>query len=48
MITTQLLHLNIYFDAGKKFEIEMNAGRYLAGDWGFTTRVVENLQLDGK
>ncbi len=30
-------HLSLYYDAGGKFDLELNAGRYLAGDWGATT-----------
>ena len=26
-------------DAGGMFDLEINAGRYLAGDWGATTRI---------
>ena len=29
-------HLSVYYDAGGMFDIEINAGRYLAGDWGLT------------
>ena len=32
-------HLSLYYDAGGMFDIEVNAGRYLAGDWGATTTV---------
>ena len=32
-------HVSIYYDAGGLFDIEVNAGRYLAGDWGLTTTV---------
>ena len=32
-------HVSAYFDAGRMFDLEINAGRYLAGDWGVTTRV---------
>ena len=32
-------HLSIYFDAGQTFQFEVNAGRYLAGDWGVTTTI---------
>ena len=32
-------HLSIYYDAGRMFEIEINVGRYLAGDWGATTTI---------
>lgn len=36
---TTVGHLNFYYDAGNIFDIEINAGRYLAGDWGVTTTV---------
>ena len=36
---TTLGHLSIYYDAGGMFDIEVNAGRYLAGDWGATTTI---------
>ena len=31
---TTVGHLSLYYDAGGMFDIEFNAGRYLAGDWG--------------
>ena len=36
---TTVGHLSIYYDAGGMFEFEINAGRYLAGDWGATTTI---------
>ena len=36
---TTLGHMSLYYDAGGMFDIEVNAGRYLAGDWGTTTRI---------
>lgn len=36
---TTVGHLSMYYDAGKMFEIEVNAGKYLAGDWGVTTTI---------
>ena len=36
---TTVGHLSVYYDAGGKFDIEVNAGRYLAGDWGATTTI---------
>ena len=27
-------HLSAYYDAGNMFDVEINVGRYLAGDWG--------------
>ena len=32
-------HVSGYLDAGGMFDLEINAGRYLAGDWGATTRI---------
>ena len=36
---TVIGHLSFYYDAGRMFEVEVNAGRYLAGDWGATTTI---------
>ena len=36
---TTVGHLSLYYDAGNMFDIEINAGRYLAGDWGATTTI---------
>ena len=36
---TTVGHLSLYYDAGGMFDIEVNAGRYLAGDWGATTTI---------
>ena len=36
---TTIGHLSLYYDAGGIFNIEINAGRYLAGDWGATTTI---------
>ena len=36
---TTVGHFSIYYDAGGMFNLEINAGRYLAGDWGATTTV---------
>ena len=36
---TTVGHLTLYYDAGRIFNIEINAGRYLAGDWGATATV---------
>ena len=36
---TTVGHLSVYYDAGGMFDIEVNAGRYLAGDWGATTTI---------
>ena len=32
-------HLSLYYDAGGMFDIEINAGKYLAKDWGVTTNI---------
>ena len=36
---TTVGHLSLYYDAGGMFDIEVNAGRYLAKDWGATTTI---------
>ena len=36
---TTIGHISAYYDAGDMFEIEVNAGRYLAGDLGVTTTI---------
>ena len=36
---TTVGHMSLYYDAGGMFDIEVNAGRYLAGDWGATTKI---------
>ncbi len=36
---TTVGHFSLYYDAGGMFDIEVNAGRYLAGDWGATTTI---------
>ena len=36
---TTVGHLSLYYDAGGMFDFEVNAGRYLAGDWGATTTI---------
>ena len=36
---TTVGHLSLYYDAGAMFDIEVNVGRYLAGDWGATTTI---------
>ena len=36
---TAVGHVSIYYDAGGMFDLEINAGRYLAGDWGATTTI---------
>ncbi len=37
--TTTVGHLSFYLDTGRNFDLEINAGRYLAGDWGATTKI---------
>ena len=32
-------HVTAYYDAGENFDIEINYGKYLAGDWGSSLRV---------
>ena len=41
-------HVSLYYDAAGIFNIEINAGRYLAGDWGPQLRSPVNLEADGK
>ena len=36
---TTVGHASFYYDAGPWFDLEINAGRYLAGDWGATTTI---------
>ena len=36
---TTVGHVSFYYDAGGMFDIELNAGRFLAGDWGATTTI---------
>ena len=36
---TTVGHLSLYFDAGGIFDVEINAGKYLAGDFGATTTI---------
>ena len=36
---TTVGHLSVYYDAGGMFDVEVNAGRYLAGDWGATATI---------
>ena len=36
---TTVGHISFYYDMGGMFDIELNAGRYLAGDWGATTTI---------
>ena len=32
-------HLSLYYDAGGSFDLEANVGKYLAKDWGVTTKI---------
>ena len=41
-------HVSAYLDAGGMFDLEINAGRYLAGDWGATTRVSRQFANGGE
>ena len=36
---TTVGHVSLYYDAGDRFKVQVNAGRYLAGDWGVTTTI---------
>ena len=36
---TTVGHISFYYDAGGMFDVELNAGRFLAGDWGVTTTI---------
>ena len=36
---TTVGHISLYYDAAGMFDIEINAGRFLAGDWGATTTI---------
>ena len=36
---TTVGHVSLYYDAGSIFDVEINAGRYLAGDTGVTTKI---------
>ena len=36
---TTVGHISLYYDAGGMFDVEINTGRYLAGDWGVTTTI---------
>jgi hypothetical protein len=31
--------LSLYYDSGGPFDLEINAGKYLAKDWGVTTKI---------
>ena len=37
--TATIGHLSLYYDAGGMFDLEINAGKYLAGDMGVTTTI---------
>ena len=36
---TTIGKISTYYDGGGQFLVEINAGRYLAGDWGTTTKI---------
>ena len=36
---TTVGHFSLYYDAGGMFDLEINAGKYLAGDLGVTTTI---------
>ena len=36
---TTVGHVSLYYNAGGMFDIQVNAGRYLAKDWGATTTI---------
>ena len=40
---TTVGHLSFYYDAGEMFDIEINAGRYLAGDWGSNNNYIKKI-----
>ena len=40
-------HVSAYLDAGGMFDLEINVGRYLAGDWGTTRASRANSQTAG-
>ena len=44
---TTVGHFSLYYDAGGMFDLEINAGKYLAGDLGVTTQFHENLEVGG-
>ena len=45
---TTVGHLSLYYDAGEMFDIEINAGRYLAGDWVQQRQFPVSLAADGR
>ena len=45
---TTVGHLSLYYDAGGMFDIEINVGRYLAGDLAQLLQSRENLGVDGR
>ena len=40
-------HLSMYYNAGGSYELEINAGKYLAGDWGITSEYHVSLETGG-
>ena len=45
---TTVGHLSLYYDAGGMFDIEVNAGRYLAGDMVRQRQSLVSLEVDGR
>ena len=45
---TTVGHVSLYYDAGGMFDVEVNAGRYLAGDWGPPQQFHGSLVAGGK
>ena len=45
---TTVGHLSLYFDAGGMLDLEINAGRYLAGDWVQQRQFPVSLAVVGK
>ena len=45
---TTVGHLSLYYDAGGMFDVEVNAGRYLARDWVRQQQFLENLVAVGR
>ena len=44
---TTVGHISFYYDAGGMFDIELNAGRYLAGDWCYNNHFTRIWQRVG-
>ena len=45
---TTIGHLSLYYDAGGMFDVEVNAGRYLAGDGARQPQFPESLVVGGR